>query len=245
MTGYILNDNKTFEIFVRTEKILNKGVFPAMKKFQDEEIEFWKKIAREYAETGYKIIEIGFGGGRILKALTRNGVSCAGFDNDPLFVKYCKKQKLDVFRGDATSKVPKRHRAKYQIVGISFNTLYNFPKKTRKKWMAHAAGLLKKNGLVILNVYSDTHFSRKTIGERVRFYKATLSPPSDYTVQFFDNGKERGIKLCDPAGRERFFSRWTAKKELTKEIGRWKKFGILQIQAMKCGIGWNVLLAKK
>lgn len=244
MTGYILNDRKTFEIFVRAEKILDSNLFPVMKKFQREEIEQWIQTAEKFAGKNGKIIDIGCGSGRILKALLKKGFNATGFDNDPLLVEYCKKKGMSVFLADATKKVPKKQKEKYSLAGISFNSLFNFPEKTRKKWIAHARGLLEKNGVLLLIVYSDTPFSRKTIPQRIGFYKAEILPPNGFSTEFFD-GKEKGIRVYDARRRERFFSRWVSRKELMREIRAWKGFSLASLEPLKCGIGWNVLLIKK
>ncbi|MEW6295077.1 MAG: hypothetical protein AB1467_02135 [Candidatus Diapherotrites archaeon] len=216
-----------------------------MRIFENEEIKFWLKTARKYAGKKDKIIEIGCGGGRILKELMKAGFNASGFDNNILFVNHCKKHSLNVFYLDATKKAPKKHKFKYKIAGIALNTLFNFQEKTRKKWALHACNLLEKDGLLIINAYSDNNFSRKNIGERIKFYEAVLAPPKNYYVEFFDNGRERGIRLCNPNGKEKFFSRWITRNELVKEIKTWKCFKIKLIKLMKCRIGRNVLLAKK
>lgn len=243
-TGYILNSKKTFEIFIKTEKVLKAGRFPVMSKFANEEIRFWIKIAKKYLKKDEEIIEMGCGGGRIIKSLTKAGFSASGFDNDALFVDYCRKQNLNVFYFDATNKVPKKHKSKYKIAGITINTLFNFPKEIRRKWILSAYNLLKEKGILIISAYSDTKFSKATINERVKFYESVLAPPKNYRVEFFDNSKRKGIRLCDNRRKEYLFSEWISKSKLLREVNSWKGFKSFSIKPMKCGIAWILLLIK-
>ncbi|MFH0852682.1 MAG: class I SAM-dependent methyltransferase [bacterium] len=244
-TGYILNSQKTFEIFLRTEKVLKNNLFPIVSKFVREEIDFWIKTAKRYIKKDEKIIEMGCGSGRILKELTKADFSAFGFDNDALFIDYCRKQNLKVFYLDATKAAPKKHKLKYKMAGIAVNTLFNFPKKIRKKWISSAHNLLKEKGTLIMTAYSDSRFSRTTIKERVKFYENVLMPPKDSYIEFFDDGKRKGVHLCGHNKKEIWFSEWISRGELLKEANSWKNFKVVSIQEMKCGIGWKLVSIKK
>lgn len=243
--GYILNNKKTFEVFLKTEKVLKSGHFPLMSRFANEEISFWIKTAKEYIEKDEKIIEMGCGSGRVIKELIKAGFFADGFDNNTLFVDYCKKQNLNTFYLDATKKIPKKHKFKYKIAGVALNTLFNFPKKIRKRWISSAYDLLKPKGILIATAYADTKFSRATIKERIKYYRNVLSLPKSYDVEFFDDGKRKGISLYDNHQKNIWFSEWRSKKELLEEIVSWEKFKIISIKPMKCKIAWFLLLIKK
>ena len=242
MAGYIFNDKRTYDIFIKTENILRKKIFPIMNKFENDEIDFWIDICKRYLDKGDALVEMGVGSGRILCALSKR-FNVYGFDNDRFFIRYCRKRKLKVFYADATKKVSKNNKGRYKIAGISFNTLFNFPKEARLKWVAHAFDLLKDQGFLIITCYSYSGPSIKTISDRIKFYENVLDPPKNTRVEFYSN-KERGIRLCDITGKEYFFSRWCTKSELLNEIKSWKNFRIVILKLLECKIGWKILLKK-
>lgn len=241
----IFDNKKMFKIFLKTEKILKTRHFPAMSNFANEEIRFFIKTARKYIKRDEKIIEMGCGSGRVIKKLNEAGFSADGFDNNILFIKYCRKHNLNAFYLDATKTIPKKYKTKYKIVGITLNTLFNFPKKIRRKWILSAHDLLKEKGVLIMSIYSDNKFSRRTIKERLKFYENVLTPPKGFRVKFFDKNKRKGIHLCDNHQKEIWFSECLSMNEVIKEVNSWKNFKIISIKPMKCGIAWEIILIKK
>ena len=62
---YVFDDKKDFEIFMNVEKHLDKSTFPLMSKVEREEIDFINKNIKNED----KVLEVGCGGGRVLKKL--------------------------------------------------------------------------------------------------------------------------------------------------------------------------------
>jgi len=244
MSGYILNDSKTFEIFVRTEKAMKNGLFPAMTKFAEDEICFIVKTAKTRLEKKDKIIEMGVGSGRVVKELSKLGFPSYGFDNDSFFVKYCKSRGLGVFLSDATKPVLREHKNKYKMVIIAFNTLFNFPKNIRVKWISHAHSLLNKDGFLVIITYSYENFQKSMVKKRVEFYQYVLDPPKGYHVEFFDNGKERGVHMLDEKNRVKWFSSWKTEQELRKEVSSWRRFNLISMKPLECKIAFGIVLQK-
>jgi hypothetical protein len=244
MSGYIINDSKTFEIFVRTEKTLKNGPFPTMTRFAKDEIDFIIKTAKTHLDKKDKIIEMGVGSGRVIKELQKLGFPSYGFDNDPFFVKYCKSQCLDVFLSNATKSVPIKHRHKYKMAVIAFNTLFNFPENIRAKWISHAYDLLDKHGLLIIIAYSGENFLKNSVKKRVEFYRYILDPPKGYSVEFFDNGKEKGIHMLDEKNCLKWFSLWKTEQEIRKEIASWNGFDLVSMKPLECKIAFGLVLQK-
>ncbi len=145
-----------------------------MNKFENEEMDFWIDTCKRYLNKGDALIEMGMGSGRILDVLARKGFNVYGFDNDRFFISHCKKRKLKVFYADATKIVNRKHKGKYKVVGISFNTLFNFPNSIRLKWAIHACDLLKDEGVLIVTAYSYSNLSMKTIDEKNQILRKCL-----------------------------------------------------------------------
>jgi len=229
---------------MRSDNILKHGLSLMMDALEQDEIDFWAGAIKRYAERGDKVVEMGCGSGRIVKLLARAGFHICGFDNDRLFIGYCKKQNLDVFYLDAIKAVPKNQMGRYKIAGITSNTLLNFPKKARNKWISCAHSLLRDKGILLVTVYSDTRFSRHTIDERVKFYRNVLAPSNGAHVEFFDNKKRAGIHLCNKKGKELWFSEWLSKNELQREINSWTGLKLVSAKLLKCGFAWGLALKK-
>jgi len=245
MGKYVINDKKVFETFVRSEEILKQGLFPMMSRFEEEEIDFWKKTIQNYLKENDPIIEIGCGSGRILKILSEEGFSVVGFDNNKLFLDYCKKRGLKVFYADATSSVSEEHQNKYCLAGVALNTLFNFPKEIRLKWVVHTRNLLTEDGYLVFSSYSNTSTSRSENDKRVKFYEACIEPPEGYKIDFLDKDGETGICMYGPDGKQEWFSRWLTKEELAREIDSWGGFKLIKIEPMDCLVGYNILVQKQ
>ena len=244
MSGYILSDSKTFEIFVRTEKALKNDLFPVMTKFSEDETGFIVKTAKIRLDKKDKIIEMGVGSGRVVKELKKLGFPSYGFDNDPFFVEYCKRRGLDVFLLDATKSVSKEHKNRYKMAVISFNTLFNFPERIRAKWISHAYSLIDKGGFLVIIVYSSEKFSKSMVKERVEFYQYVLDPPNGYRVEIFDNGEEKGIHMLDEKNHVKWFSLWKNEQQIRKEVALWKGFDLLSMTPLHCKIAFGMVLQK-
>lgn len=244
MSGYILSDSKTFEIFIRTEKAIKNNMFPVMTKFAESEINFIVKIAKTYLEKKDKIIEMGVGSGRVIKELSKLGFPSCGFDNDHFFVKYCKNRGLEVFLSDAIKPIPRKHESRYKMAIITFNTLFNFPKIVREKWISHAYNLLDKDGFLVIIAYSGENFQKSTVKKRVEFYQYVLDPLKGYHVEFFDNDKEKGIHMLDEKKHVKWFSLWKTEQELRKDAALWEGFDLLSITLLQCKIAFGMVLQK-
>lgn len=244
MAGYILNDKKSFEIFVRAEKAIKENLFPIMKKFENEEIAFWLETLNKYLTKESMIAELGCGSGRVINELYKKGYHPIGFDNDKFFIDHCRKRGITSNFLDATFKVPKEYRNKFDIIGIALNTLFNFDAPIREKWIKTSYEMLKERGYLLFSVYCDDEDSRKTIDERVEFYRQMILPPKGHKVDFFDETLLRGIYMTDINGKVEWKSLWIKKDELIKEINSCEGFKIISISPMKCKIAYNVLLKK-
>ena len=237
MKKYIINDKKVFEIFSKNDSNLQKGLFPIMNKFVQDEINFWVRELKKNILKNDLILEMGCGTGRMLKELKKQGFNVFGFDNNPLFIDHCKKQNLNVFLFDSLDKVPKEHKNKYKVVGIALNTLFNFNKETRKKWIKTASELGTRDCLFIFSAYDDNKFARTTIKERLEYLKSATNMPN-YKLEFFDEKNKRGFRLLTPENKLEVYSLWIKKDELIE-------FKIEKIELMNCGIAYNILLRKK
>jgi hypothetical protein len=244
MSGYILNDSKTFEIFVRTEKALKNGMFPIMTRFAEDEIDFIIKVAKTHLEKKGKIIEMGVGSGRVIKELSELGFLSCGFDNDHFFVEYCKSHSFDVFLSDATKPVSRENKHKYKMAVITFNTLFNFSENIRIKWISHAYELLDKDGFLVIVVYSSENIQKSVVRKRVKFYQYVLDPPNGYRIEFFDSENERGICMLDGNDSVQWFSLWRTEEELKKETSSWKGFDLIRITQLDCKIAFGIVLQK-
>lgn len=215
-----------------------------MSRFARDEVIFWVAAAKRYAAKDDRIIEMGCGTGRLLRPLQEKGFSVYGFDDDPLLVAYCKKRRLKVFQLDALKKIPAIQKHKYKIAGIAQNTLFNFPKKLRKQWIAAADDLLSDDGVLIISAYADVKFSNQAIEERVEFYKDALTPGKEESI-VVSKGLVKGIGFIGKDKQVKFFSAWVKKKDLITEINTWKKFKIRSFTVLPSGIAYAVVLVKK
>lgn len=245
MSKYVIDDKKVFETFLRNDANLKKGLFPIMSKFEREEMDFWIRSLNKYVSKSDKIIEMGCGSGRILKKMKSKDYDAVGFDNNPLFVEYCRRQALNVFLFDLRNNVAEEHRHKYKVIGIALNTLFNFKNEARKKWIDAALEFGTKDCFLLFSVYLDNEFARTTIEERTDYFRAAIIPPSNYKLEFFDNGNERGFHLLTPEGKLEWYSLWMRREELLEEIGSWQRFEIEAMEPMTCGIAYNILLKRK
>lgn len=241
MSGYIVNENETFETFLRTKRILLDGKFPVVAKFLKMEASLIIETVKRLRDSNKRIIEMGCGSGRLLEELRNKNFVACGFDNDKLYVKYCKKRKLDVFYGDAIKKLSPKLKGKFKIVIIGFNTLFNFNKNLRKKWINNAKFLLEKGGSLIFTVYADNKITRTGVRQRVEFYKESISPKNGYIIRF-SPGKSR-IEMVY-RNKTVWFSEWKTKNEIEKEIKSREGFKLKSIKLLDGKIAYFVELLK-
>lgn len=242
MKGYIINENKTFQTFKRTADAIERRKFPVVNQFIDDEKEFFIEQIAKSLNSKDKIIEMGCGEGRLLRFFKKEGYRAIGFDNDKFFVNYCRKQGLDVFYGDATKKLYLGLKGAFKIAIIDFNTLFNFPKNIRKKWIKSAAYLLNKDGLLLFTAYAKNRYAYKTINERIKFYDFVIKPGNNAEIKFTEAPKT-SIEMVRNK-RILWFSEWISRGDLVKEIKSWKNFNMISVGLMKNKIAFRAVLKK-
>jgi len=241
MSGYIVSEKQTFEIFLRTERVLVRNKYPVVSNFTKNEATSILKELNLRHWKNEKIIEIGCGSGRLLKVFKNNNFDYCGFDNDKLFVDYCKERGLNVFYGDATKKLGAEHKNRYGAVVIAFNTLFNFNRNKRKEWIKNANYLLKKDGLLIFTVYANNKTAKKDMQQRVDFYRDVIKPEEICTIHF--STKKSRIEVIYK-NETVWFSEWKKKNEIIKEIKGWKGFKFKSVKLIDGGIAYLVRLSK-
>ena len=217
------------------------GKFPIIIKFLKKEASLIIEIVKGVSDSNKKIIEMGCGSGRLLEELKNNNFVACGFDNDKLYVKYCKKRKLDVFYGDAIKKLPPKLRGKFKAVIIGFNTLFNFNKNLRKKWINNAKFLLEKDGLLMFTVYADNKITRMGVKKRVGFYKESIKPKKNYVIRF--SPRKSRVEMVY-RNKTVWFSEWKTKNKIEKEIKSWKGFKPKLVKLLDGKIAYFVELLK-
>lgn len=243
MGGYIINKNKAFQVFLRAKDVIKRRRFPVINRFIEDEKKFFVEKIKENINPGNKIIEMGCGEGRLLRILKSNKLHVFGFDNNKLFVDHCKKQKLDVFYGDATEKLPRKLKENFKVAIIAFNTLFNFSKTIRKRWIKNANYLLTKDGLLLFTVYTPNKYAYRTVGERLKFYNYVNKPATNIKIRFSKRKLKTCIEMAD--GRKiLWFSEWRDKKNLISEIKTWKNFILDSTTLMNGKTAFAVVLRK-
>jgi len=241
MSGYIVNDDQTFKNFLRAERILAHGEYPLMSRFAKEETRLILDELEGIDVVTDKIIEIGCGGGRLLNVMKDHGYDCRGFDNDMKSLEHCKNKGLNVFYGDALRKQKTEFKGKFKLAIIGFNTLFNFDRSTRNKWITNASYLLEKKGILVFTVYADNNISRVNMSSRIRFYNDAIRPKKNYLIEFSPIRARIEMKFNN---RVVWFSELKKVKELKREIKSWKGFRIKSIKSFSSGIAFLVSLKK-
>jgi len=214
---YVFDDKKDMEIFLSVEKVLNENQFPIMSQIEKEEIRFLKNNLIK----GSNFIEIGCGGGRILKKLNKNKFRIYGTEINKLFIKYCKNNKLNVFYLDAFKNVPKKYKETFDVVFLAYNTFYNFSKEKRLKVINHCKNLLKNGGKIILTVFAKTRILKQDKAQMMDYYKTVIDAPSEFEVRFIKTNNEKGFEMVHE-NKTLWFSKWKTQEEIKKEFIQYK-----------------------
>lgn len=194
---YLLGFECSYKIFLAIEEVIEQGLSPIMSSFINEELSLWEQVVKNSQNPQGAFLELGCGGGRAISRLKKYGLKVKGVDNNPLLIKHCKNRDLEVFQIDILEEaVPKKIKQFAEFTAIGFNTLFNFNKKDRKKWIDFAEQTLKPGGLLVISFYTDNIFVNKYIKERVNYYTSTL-PVDGYTHRYYEKAEERGIELVN------------------------------------------------
>jgi len=239
MKKYIFDNKKELNIFLSVEKVLNENTFPEMTKIENEEIAFLNRNLTMNSS----FIEIGCGGGRVLKKIKKD-FEVHGSEINKFFIEYCKNNGLNVFYLDALRKVPKEKQEKYDFVFLAYNLFYNFYEKDRLKIIKHANSLLKKEGKLIITFFDSRKITLKIQKEMIEYYKKVINVPSNFEIKVLDKNLEKGIGM--KRGRKLlWFSRWKTDREIVEEFSNWKGFKLIKIEKGKNSIASFVILRKK
>ena len=101
-----------------------------------------------------KVLDIGCGGGRNIKTYQTNNIKIIGIDNSSEFVKLCKNEELEVVLSSMTQiPFPDNYFDNLMVIA-SFHHLTNTIE--RNKALQEMFRVLKKNGTIILSVWSKS-----------------------------------------------------------------------------------------
>lgn len=236
---YIFDDEKDFEIFMNVEKHLDKNTFPIMSKIGREEIGFInRKIKKED-----RILEIGCGGGRVLRKIKSQKKNLFGIDINKKFINYCKSLGFNIFYLNVFKEVPDKHKNKYDVLFLTYNLFYNFSEEERLKTINQSKNLLKKSGKLILTVFSNNKISDKDKRQMQKYYETVINAPKKFKIRFINKNNERGFAMTNE-GKIFWFSQWKTKEEIIKEAKNWKGMALKEINLMKNQRAYNVVLKK-
>ena len=235
---YIFDENKDSKIFSGMEKIIDKENFPIMSGIAKEEI----KNVLKSSDKGTRFIEIGCGSGRVLKKIAKR-VNVFGTDINNILIKKCLKDGLRVFQLNMFKDVPIKHKEKYDIAFMSYNTFYNFSKKERLRIIGHVKKLLKPGGKYMFTVFSNNNISNEDKEQINEYYRKVINPEKEFAVKFINKNKERGFGLISK-GKVLWFSRWRKEREIEEESLEWKGFKRTKILPYRNKRGYFVVLRK-
>ena len=241
---YHLGTERTYDIFLFVEDTIDKGFFPIMTSFMNEEVALWKEVIQNSKTPQGTFLELGCGGGRAISELKKNGIEVSGIDINPLLIQHCKNRNINSFQGSVYDPIPDAIKNSANFVGIGFNTLFNFELSDRKKWVQFAYESLKPGGLLMLSFYVDNNYINKYYNERLPWYEYTNRVPEGYKHFIYEEQGERGIKLVDAAGNVKLKSPWKKKEVVIEEARTWPGFNMKENMLFPCKIG-NLLVLEK
>lgn len=242
---YHLGHKHSYEVFLYVEEVIDKGTFPIISSFVNEELALWEQMIKQSHNPMGKFLELGCGGGRAIIRLKKFGLNVLGVDVNPYLLDHCRNRGLDVQQVDVlVDEVPDNLQAAIDFTVIGFNTFYNFGYENRKKWVKIAYDTLKPGGLFMLSYYTDNKYVDTYTDQRMAYYDLTSAPPEGYYHEVYDNGSERGIRMINPEGNVHWQSAWKRKEDVLNEAKEWKGFKVHDMVLFPCKIGHLLVLEK-
>jgi SAM-dependent methyltransferase len=241
---YHLGLKKAYEIFLFVEETIDKGIFPIMTSFMNEELSSWEQVIKNSQTPQGTFLELGCGGGRAISRLQKFGINVTGIDINPYLIQHCLDRGINATEADIFGPIPEAFESSADFVGIGFNTLFNFNPKDRTKWVQFACKSLKPGGLLMLSFYSDNKYIDVYNQERIDWYEYTNRAPEGYKHIIYEENGERGIKLLAPDGTVKLQSPWNKKEVVIKEARTWEGFKVQDTMLFPCKIGQILVLEK-
>jgi SAM-dependent methyltransferase len=242
---------QTLKIFDSAEELVNNGSFPIVTSSIEQEIDAWMKSVRHSDIPNGKLVEVGCGGGRILSKLKHYGLDCYGLDNNPLMIQRCLDRDLSAEKSDVYHPISQSLKESFDFAGVSVNTIFNNRGEQRDTWIKFCKDLVKPGGLIMFSAYSYTKDSIKKHAERLAYYRACTEPfmnPGE-TLGFWEKEDGRlGVHTIDKNDHETWFTQWTPKKLILKQLREWeKKFDleVIDMELLPCEIAYHVVLKKQ
>lgn len=100
------------------------------------------------------LLDLATGSGRIIKVLENFFKSSVGIDSSQLMLKKARERtKKSTFKLSDSEKLPFKNN-NFEVI-TCFRFLINIPKKNRLKMLKEAKRVLKKNGLLIINIHHN------------------------------------------------------------------------------------------
>lgn len=241
---YHLGLKHAYEVFLLAEEVVDKGTFPIMSSFMNEELFLWEQVIKNSQTPQGTFLELGCGGGRAIIRLQNFGINVTGIDYNPYLIQHCLKRGLNVRSGNIFDPLPNDLYEKADFVGIGFDTLFNFSCEERVQWINYAYQALRPGGLLMLSYYSDNKYVDKHTTERIAWYDITNKPPTGYKHVAYTQNGERGLRLVAPDGSIPWQSAWKRKEDVIAEAKTWPGFIIEDIILFPCQIGSLLVLQK-